>query len=71
MNSDLECCPICNGISVWCDTFGSTHDTDDECHLIVCTKCKCEFDLSAGGEELETLNELKEYCANKFNNRYP
>lgn len=59
-------CPFCGSKCEWCDE----HDNPDdhECHFIVCTGCKAQFDMS-GGDDVETLEELKELCLEKFNKR--
>ncbi len=68
--TSLLCCPICKGATAWCGDV----DPDDihDCHFIVCVgQCKTQFDTVAAGEadNVETIDELKEIAARKFNAR--
>ena len=61
--NELAKCPICKSEVDWC-RCGTTG-----CHQITCKNCG-QFDLANGDEpNCETLEELREYCAKKFNNR--
>lgn len=65
--SDLLCCPICKEKVDWC---GNHKDSECEgCHWIECITCGL-FDLSVNcGQEAETIESLRKFCADKWNNR--
>jgi len=59
-------CPICKGVVHWCNCG---NETSKGCHQITCDKCG-QFDLDSNNEcGAETLEEIREHCAKKFNER--
>lgn len=61
--AELESCPICKNKVDWCRC------SSEGCHQIACKKCG-NFDLANGDDKhCETLEELREHCAKKFNFR--
>jgi len=63
MSEELKDCPICNSPTRWC--------CGDDCHYIKCTGlCKGSFDMSdAVNIEVDSFDELRALCAEKFNTR--
>lgn len=59
-------CPFCGSDAEWC----SDADKDDihDCHLIICTGCKAQFDMVTD-EVADTVEELKVIAAEKFYER--
>jgi len=66
MSEEFKPCPFCGGKAVWC--YGLDWEEEHDCHMIVCEKCGASFDL-ADEDNPETLEELREICANKWNTR--
>lgn len=65
-------CPFCNKPATWC---GDEPDEDGphECHLIICQHCDIEFEMARTNYDIDKLDggltELRQFCANKFNDR--
>lgn len=64
----LKHCPFCGCGAHWC-RCGSSDKEHEGCHQISCPNCG-NFDFANGDDkDCETLEELREHCAAKWNSR--
>lgn len=68
--SGLKNCPLCKGLTKWCD---SEPDEDGDMHVcdhIICTECKMSFiPTCEASYNADSFEEMKQIALYKFNTR--